>query len=355
METRKANKIRVLIVDDSQVSQKLHNHILASDSRFEIVGVAHNGQEAVQGVKLQRPHVVSMDLNMPVMDGMEATRKIMREFPVPIVVVSSLYDPEEQELAMEVLQAGAVTIMPKPVGPGHPDHKRSAKRYLQMLRNMSEVKVVRRRNNNVRVAVREEMIRETFVASELQKDYDLLVIGASAGGPEGMKIILEGLTPSFPIPIMIVQHIDRHFVEGYRNWLRSHTKIPVVTAYDGLSLQPGRACLAPADHHLIVRKEGEAGLLDEAPVGGHRPSVAHLFRSAGEVYGKRLIAVILSGMGNDGAEQMKVLRDMGALTIAQNAQSSLVFGMPGEAVRLGAASHVLTPGEMVTMLLKIFK
>lgn len=345
----------MLIVDDSRVSQKLHHHLLASDSRFEIVGVAHNGREAVQCVKLHRPHVVSMDLNMPVMDGMEATRTIMREYPVPIVVVSSLYDPGKQELAMEVLQAGAVTIMPKPVGPGHPDHKRSAKRYLQMLRNMSEVRVVRRRNNIIRAAVAEEKIRETVVAGELRKDYGLLVIGASAGGPEGIKIILEALTPSFPVPIMIVQHIDRHFVEGYRSWLQSHTKIPVMTAYDGLSLQPGCACLAPADYHLVVRNEGEAGLLDDVPVAGHRPSVAHLFRSAGEVYGKRLIAVILSGMGNDGAEQMKVLKEIGALTIAQSAQSSLVFGMPGEAVRLGAANHVLTPPEIVAMLLEISK
>ncbi len=355
MEKKDKIRIKVLIVDDSRVSQKLHRHILATDSRFEIVGVANNGREAVKFVHLYRPDVVSMDLNMPVMDGMEATRTIMQEHPVPIVVVSSLYDPEQQELAMEVLKAGAVTIMPKPFGPGHPGHHTTAKKYLRMLKSMSEVKVVRRRNKSARNPVREKQIIEPIVAGEFRDDYKLLVIGASAGGPESIRTILEALPPTFPVPIMIVQHIDKHFIEGYRSWLQSNTRIPVVTAYDGQRLLPGYAYLAPGDYHLIVRQEGEAGLTQEMPDKGHRPSVAHLFRSAGNVYGKRLIAVILSGMGVDGACELKVLKDMGALTVAQNEQSSLVYGMPGEAVRLAAACHVLTPEETVRMIIEIFK
>ncbi len=355
MQKPDREKIKVLIVDDSYVSQKLHRHIIESDGDFEIAGIASNGREAIALAEKLQPHVISMDLKMPFMDGMEATRFIMQTNPVPIVVVTSLYDPTNQKLAMEVLEAGAVIIMPKPYGYGHSDYNRAAGKYLRMLKSMSEVKVVRRRPNRFRLSSSEKIVKNQVISQLTRNDYQLLVIGASAGGPEGLKTILAALKPGFPIPVLIVQHIDRHFTEGYRLWLQSCTKISVLTANEDQILLPGHAYLAPGDRHLIVKSNAFATLSDDDPVRGHRPSVGPLFSSAGDVYGDKVIAVILSGMGSDGVHEMKRLRELGALTIAQNKASSLVFGMPGEAVRLGAVSYTLSPEEITKLLLKIFK
>jgi len=341
-------------VDDCQVSQKLHQHVIGSDNQFEIIGIASNGREAIELSRTHKPHVISMDLNMPVMDGMEATRQIMRTNPVPIVVVSSLYDPDKLELAMEVLEAGAVITMPKPFGPGHPEHERTAKKYRMMLKSMAEVRVIRRRPHLFNKKSSIENSPVTINPTQQETDYRVVLIGASAGGPESTKTILSALNEDFPLPIMIVQHIDRNFTESYRSWLQSHSNVPLLTAADDQPLLPGHAYLAPADKHLIVKSEGLAGLSNDPPVrGGQRPSVARLFKSAGEIYGKKVIAVILSGMGKDGVAEMKMLRDMGAYTIAQDENSSLVYGMPGEAVRIGAAENTYTPEEMVKLIINI--
>ncbi len=351
-----SKKIRVLVVDDSWVSQKLYRKILLDDGRFELLPIAANGRQAIEFVEEYHPDVVSMDVNMPVMDGIQATRLIMQVSPVPIVIVSSLYNPSEQEMAMEVLEAGAVSIMPKPNGPGHPAHLSTSRRYLNLLKSMSEVKVVRRRlyhKKEVPLPVAVDHI--VMPRHNHQKGYKILVIGASAGGPESVKTILSALTPAFPLPVMIVQHIDPHFTEGFRLWLQSYSGIPVMLADSNQSLLPGHAYLAPGSKHLIIKHEGMATLSDAPPEKGHKPSVAHLFRSAGLVYGDNTIAVILSGMGSDGAAALKVLRDLGALTFAQNESSCLVYGMPGEAVRMGAASGILPPQDIVMEIMNIFK
>lgn len=355
MQERK-EKIRLLIVDDSIVSQRVFSFIAETDDRLEIVGYASNGQEAIESVKRLKPDIVSMDIEMPIMDGKEATRQIMQICPVPIVISSNLYDPGQQELAMEVLEAGAVIIIPKPTGPDNPNYADSAKTWLRMVRTMSEVKVIRRKpflkqNNTINFAGSEikpdQPVRE-------QSNYSILVIGASAGGPESVKTILSKLQTDFPLPVMIVQHIDKHFSEGYRLWLQSYSKIPVLAASEVQQLLPGNVYLSPGEKHLVIKNEGLAILSNEAPLKGHRPSVGHLFKSAAMIYGNRTIAVILSGMGNDGAEELKLLRNLGALTFAQNEASSLVFGMPGEAVRLRAAKRILPPEDIANEIINLF-
>jgi len=350
-------KIRILIVDDSMVSQKLYRHIIAADDRFEVVCVASNGQDAIDCVKKYSPDVVSMDINMPKMNGIEATRLIMQQNPVPIVISSSLYDPTQQEMAMQVLEAGAVAIMPKPFGPGHPGYNSTSRQWLRMLKSMSEVKVIRRKPFN-KSSDNQPNFPESSTSNFGQKyptgNYKVLVIGASAGGPESVKAILSQLDKSFPLPVLLVQHIDRHFSEGYRLWLQSYTNIPVLTATDNQPLKPAHVYLSPGDKHLVLKSEGMATLSNDLPARGHKPSVAHLFKSAAEIYGANTIAVILSGMGNDGAAELKLLRNLGALTFAQNEASCLVFGMPGEAVKMDAAVKVLPPDEIVKQIMNLF-
>ncbi len=358
MEIGPAKKIRVLIVDDSHVSQKFFNKLLSDDGNFELVGLASNGRQAIEAVVQYKPDVVSMDINMPVMDGVEATRHIMQTNPVPIVIVSSLYNASEQEMAVRVLEAGAVSIMPKPHGPGHPRHLFSSRQYLNMLRAMAEVKVVTRRNHlkhdkshtNPSQTDQNNLI---LPQSAVNKSYDVVVIGASAGGPEAIKTIISSITPDFSLPILIVQHIDSAFAEAYASWLQSHTQLSVTLAGKNQPLLAGHVYLSPGDKHLIISSEGKATINDSPPVRGHRPSVAKLFHSAAEVYHKNVIAIILSGMGIDGVEELIHLKNIGALTLAQNEASCLVYGMPGEAVKRGAATGVMPPLDIARELNRI--
>lgn len=348
MNTQPTKKIKVLIVDDSIVSQKLYQRLLGSDSRFEVVGIAGNGQQAIEYVARFKPDVVSMDINMPLMDGVEATRQIMQQTPVPITIVSSLYNPEEVEIAMKVLEAGAVNIISKPNGPGHPKFESDSRQYLDMLRMMSEVKVVRRRAASQFSTTKPSgnVSLEFPPSANAEKDYGIVVIGASAGGPEALKSLLGTFTPGFPLPILIVQHIDPNFAEGYRAWLQSNVYIPVMAAEKNQKIKPGFAYIAPGDFHLEIIAEGVITLTSGPPVKGLRPAVANLFRSAANIYGKRSIAIILSGMGADGAAEITLLRSKGAMTFAQNEASCLVFGMPGEAIKSGGIVSVLPPVEI---------
>jgi len=355
VQEKKRDKINVLVVDDSRVSQKLYERIITADERFELAGIAADGEEAVQLAAKLKPDVISMDLNMPRMDGMEATRRIMHLHPVPVIVVSSLYDISQQEMAIQVLEAGAVHIMPKPEGPAHLNHKRTVRQYLNALASMSEVKVVRRKPNTKPEASKTVYVSSDHVLPEIEKsgNIKLLVIGASAGGPEGLKAILNEVGPDFPVPILIVQHIDHHFAEAYIQWLQTHTSMPVIMTGEDMALQRGKAYLAPGDKHLVVKAEGIVTVSSLPPVKGHRPSVSYLFSSAAKIYQNQIIAVLLSGMGTDGAQDLKYLKDLGAVTFAQNEESCLVFGMPGEAVKLGGACAVLPPLKIISEIKKI--
>jgi two-component system chemotaxis response regulator CheB len=348
--------IKVLIVEDSLVNQNLLKGLILSDSRFKLVGIANNGRQAIEFVSLYSPDVVSMDIHMPVMDGVEATMNIMQKTPVPIVIVSSFYQTSEVELAIKVLDAGAVTILPKPFGPGHPKFAQSSRQYLNMLKAMSEVKVVRRKNTDgFKIPPPSLSGYPAPKAMQGSREFKVLVIGASAGGPEGIRTILTGLPPDFSLPVLIVQHIDANFAEGFCSWLNTFSKLPVHIAVNGEPFLPGNVYLPPGDRHLSVRSEGVIAVINEGPIKGLRPAVAILFQSAAKVYGKNLIAVLLSGMGKDGAAELKTLYEIGAHTIVQSEQSCLVFGMPGEAVKLGAASKIMSPTDMIKEITDLIK
>jgi len=355
VEEKSRGKISVLVVDDSRVSQKLYERIITADERFELVGIAADGQQAVEIAATLKPDIISMDLNMPRMDGMEATRQIMYLHPVPIIVVSSLYDISQQEMAIQVLEAGAVHIMPKPEGPLHINHKRTVRQYLNALASMSEVKVVRRKPTVKPSTLKTVSYSNDVVVAESKKNrtIKLMLIGASAGGPEGIKAILNEVGPDFPVPILIVQHIDPHFAEAYLQWLQTHTSMPVIMAGEDMALKPGKAYLPSGDKHLVVKADGIVTVNTLPPMKGHRPSVGYLFSSAAKIYQNQIIAVLLSGMGTDGAEDLKTLKDIGAVTFAQNEESCLVFGMPGEAVKLGGACAVLPPDKIISEIKKI--
>jgi two-component system, chemotaxis family, protein-glutamate methylesterase/glutaminase len=359
-------KVRVLIVEDTLVGQSLLKGLLADDPIFEVIGIAQNGKEAVEFVAKYFPDVVSMDIFMPVMDGVEATRLIMRITPLPIVIVSSFYSASEVKMSFSILEAGALTILPRPFGPGHPQYNQTARNYRNTLKMMSQVKVGPRRASVTPAKVapaRSSGTSAVITGGHLHSEQSpgasstckVIAIGASAGGPQAIQVILEGLDAKLPVPVLIVQHIDPHFADGYCDWLNATSKIPVHIASDGEKMLAGHAYLPPGDHHLGVQHEGVITISKNPPEKGLRPAVSFLFRQVNAVYRKNSICILLSGMGTDGAKEMKELRDTGALTIAQDTQSALVHGMPGEAIRLGGATLILTPEAIVEEINKIGK
>ena len=344
-------RIRVLIVDDSPVNIAYLRALLDSDPRLEVAGTASSGAEAVERVGTLRPDVVTMDLQMPGMDGFVATRVIMETVPTPIVVVSASYEADEIHKSFRAIEAGALAILPRPAGPGHERHEREVADLLRTVRTMAEVPVVRRWAG-VRLAggVAERTPSSSPGPREAAMPNRVVAIGASTGGPPVVSAILAGLPKRFAAPVLIVQHVAAGFVQGFVDWLSATSAIRVALARDDELAEPGRAYVAPDDVHLGVTTDGRIRLGREEPDGGLRPSVAHLFRSVGEAFGPRAIGVLLTGMGGDGATELLRMRSKGALTIAQDAASSVIHGMPGEAIRLGAATYVLPPEGIISAL-----
>ncbi len=341
--------IKVLIVEDSQVIRDFLAFLLSSDPDIQVIGTAGNGEEAVRAVRQKKPDVVTMDIIMPVMDGFEATRVIMETCPTPIVIVSASWEPGEVAKTFRAMEAGAIAALEKPVGVSHPDHKKQAKELIQTVKLMSEVKVVRRRPRTP---------QETFksasaspVASfSADTDMKVVAIGASTGGPPVIETILSGLPKNFPAPLLIVQHIAAGFVQGFAEWLAVSSGVPVRIASDGEYPLPGCVYLAPDDLQMGIGSSGRIILSSGAPENGLRPSVSWMFRSVAEIFGKNAVGVLLTGMGKDGADELKRMREKGAITIVQDRETSVVYGMPGEARRIDAASYILSPSGIAAFL-----
>jgi two-component system chemotaxis response regulator CheB len=345
--------INVLIVEDSAVVREFLTYILDSDPDIHVVGTAHNGEEALEAVKRKKPDVITMDINMPKMNGFEATRRIMETHPMPIVIVSGSWDTKEVATTFRAVEAGALAVVPRPMGLGHPDYEATAKELVQTVKLMSEVKVVRRWARHRREGVIPAVPPPVEVEVELKRaptEIKLVAVGASTGGPIVIQTILSGLPKDFPVPVLIVQHIASGFVEGFVEWLAQSSGFPVHLAADGEHLLPGHAYVAPDGFHMGVVNGERIALSKDGPENGLRPSASYLFRSVAMVYGQHAVGVLLTGMGKDGAEELRLMKEQGAVTLAQDQESSVVHGMPGEAIRLDAATYVLPPEKMAPAL-----
>jgi two-component system chemotaxis response regulator CheB len=345
----KLKPIKVLVVEDSNVVRTLLVHLLNSDERIQVVGTAKTGREALHLLDQTPTDLILMDIEMPEMDGFEATRRIMETKPLPIVICCGSGNPHESISTFRLMEAGAVACVEKPRGTGHKDFAAMAAHLLQTVKLMSEVKVVRRWPH-LRRDPAAELDAAPPIRRASQSRIEYIGIGASTGGPPVLQTILAALPADFSVPILIVQHISPGFLGGLVEWLNQTTACKIHIAAHGTQPRPGHVYFAPDDFHMALRPGGTLALTREEPDSRLRPSVAHLFHSLAGVCGASAVGVLLTGMGKDGAAELKEMHDKGAVTIVQDRESSIVHGMPGEAIALGAASHVLPPDRIAPAL-----
>jgi len=340
---RGQKKIKILVIDDSALIRRILCSILEKDPQIEVVGEAENGKVGVEKAIKLKPDVILMDIHMPVMDGLEATQNIMSLCPRPILIISSVVNKTEAYSSFRALAAGALDVLKKPDSDA--EWKKLSEILIRKVKLFAEVK------NLSPVKVKPQVLPLTGVKKGKEK-YEVVAIGASTGGPTILKEIIAPLPPSFPMPILIVQHMPHGFIEVMVEWLNYNVKLKVKQAQQGESIKAGIVYVAPAGKHLQVNSRRFLVVDGVTPlVNSHRPSVDLLFQSVAQVYGDKAIGILLTGMGEDGARGLKAIKEAGGYTIAQDKQGCVVFGMPKAAIELGAAIKVLKPAQIAQELL----
>lgn len=334
-------RVRVMLVEDSRVVRALLTHIVGRDPRLEIVAAVASGEEALTRLDSVRPDVISMDIRLPGIDGLETTRRIMAERPTPIVVVADAIEDSSLRISMNALRAGALSVVEKPVATTNAGYDAVADEICTQLRIMAEVPVIRRRPIGTEWAGRSASPGPPVPDPVPAGRATVLAIAASTGGPPALARVLGGLPDGFPLPVLLVQHMGAAFMEGFAAWLNGVVPLPVAVARDGERAEPGRVYVAPGDRHLELGPGGILRIVDTAPVGGQRPAATVLFRSVARQAGAGGIGVLLTGMGEDGAQGLLDMRRAGAATTAEHESTAVVYGMPAAAVRLSAAGAVL--------------
>lgn len=340
--------IRVLIVDDSKVIQSFLYNLLSSDPDLQVVGFASTGNEAIELVKFNKPDVITMDIHMPGIDGYEATRIIMETVPTPIVIVSGSLTMKEEAGIFRSLEAGALAVVHRPPGFGEPQYAEARNELIRTVKQLSAVKTARL-IPSIQNAVKEPTRYQQQFGHDL-RGIKIIAIGASTGGPIAIQKILSILPGDLPIPVLIVQQIALGFGRALNTWLNFTSGIKVKLAVDGETVSAGFGYLAPDHFHLGITQKGKIILSSEQNENEFRPSINFLFRSVAMAYGHDSIGVLLSGIGKDGATELKSMKDRGALTIVQDEESSLVFSMPEEAMKIGASSYSLPPEHIAEIL-----
>lgn len=340
--------IKVLLTDDSLLAREVLKDILGATSDILVTGEAVNGNEALQMTERLQPDLIIMDLVMPVMDGLTAIEEIMARFPTPILVLSATLDDSEVNNAFAAIKRGALDVMAKP---GGEDIKRSSGGFsaalIDKVRMLARIKVIRRRPS-----IRPYVVP---IAALLLPagNRQVLAIGASTGGPQAVMHIVKSLPADFKAATVIVQHIANGFAGGFAQWLDRECNISVRLAADGDEFKLGEVLVAPGDNHMIV-SDGVIRLTKDKPVNCCRPSIDVLFKSLAVEEGARVVGVLLSGMGKDGAQGFKHIKEHGGLTIAQDEQSCAVFGMPKAAIALNAVDLIVPLAGIPDALSKIF-
>jgi len=338
----RSDPIRVLVVDDSVVVRELLKEMLSSDPDIWIAGEASNGKEAVERTLALSPDIVTMDIRMPVMDGLEAVQEIMAVKPTPILIITASLSKDDLDISFQAIHRGALDVMLKPALDSRGEYVKIQKDLVEKVKLLSRIRVIphfRRRPRKTRPIPSAKAHERNLVT----------VIGASTGGPAAVMTVMKSLTANFPAPVVIVQHIYQGFSEGFASWLERNLPFQVRIAADGDRLAPGRVLVAPDGFHTVL-EAGRIRLSDDPPLNSCKPSVDALFLSAAEVFRENVIGILLTGMGSDGARGAKAIRERGGHVIVQDEESCVVFGMPQAAIHLGAATEILPLSDIAEAL-----
>ncbi len=360
--------IRVLVAEDSPTARALLVAMLEADPEIEVIAQASTGLAAVEMAERLKPDLITMDVHMPELDGLQATERIMLRCPRPIIIVSSHARDADVSLSLDATRAGALLVLPKPEGPGSGFFDSDQKQLVAMVKALATVKVVRRWRGTAPVApaatdsvlTTAQKVWHSLSMSSRTDDRPpatLVAIAASTGGPAALKDLIGMLPRDFAAPILIVQHIAKGFVHGLASWLGADSQLKVKVASDGEWLLPGTVYVAPDALHLEVRTRGadafRVALTASQPVGTFRPSASRLFSSVAATVGERALAIILTGMGDDGVAGLRdVHRARGAI-LAQDEASSVIYGMPREAVRAGVVDEQISLLSLPSRLVEL--
>lgn len=338
--------VNVLIADDSRLTRTVIKDLLSRDRDISVVGEVCDGQEAVRETCRLRPDLIIMDVMMPVMDGLAATVEIMASCPTPILILSANVDPQDSRSAFNAIKHGALDVMEKPQGVVTEAFEEIAAQLIQKVKFLARVRVIHHfRRPRKRVPL----------SQPADHRRSILAIGASTGGPKAVMRLMKELPRETGVQVLIVQHIARGFAAGFAEWLDRESPLTVRLAREGDCLEDGVALVAPNGVHMAVQN-GRVVLTESSPVNSCRPSVDVLFQSlARSELAARAVAVLLTGMGRDGAEGMAALRQSGSYNIAQDETSSAVFGMPKAAIDLGGVHQTLALGEIPAAVLRLLQ
>ncbi|MGE5554063.1 MAG: protein-glutamate methylesterase/protein-glutamine glutaminase [Betaproteobacteria bacterium] len=335
--------LRVLVVDDSAFFRRIIGEVLGRDPSLRVAGVARDGRDAVAKVKALRPDVVTLDVNMPELDGLGALRQIMREIPTPVVMLSSL-TTEGAEETIQALQEGAVDFLCKP---GLAQVGGSWQEEL-----IAKVKVAARANLSRAGAATHLRPAVTSRGSQGEARARVIAIGTSTGGPKALQEVIPRLPSDLPVGVLVVQHMPAGFTRTLAQRLDAASSVRVKEAEDGEPVLPGTVYIAPGAYHLRVTPRGEIALGQDPPIASLRPSVDALFESVAEVYGSGTVAAVLTGMGSDGTRGARLIKRAGGWVIAEDQSTCVVYGMPRSVIEEGCADRVVPVGEVAEELVQ---
>ncbi len=353
-------KIRVLVVDDSALMRQFISDILKSDPRIEVAGTARDGRDALMQIRTLNPDVVTMDVEMPNMDGLKALEEIMKTKPLPVIMVSSLTQTGA-ETTLKALALGCVDFIGKPSGTISLNIRDVGQDLINKVIAASTAKLITRPGNFGVAAPKpspfaSDFRRMTPPANTGRRD--IVAIASSTGGPMALSELMPKLPKNFPVPIVITQHMPKEFTPSFSKRLNDTSQIEVLEGFDGLTLKPGRAVVAPGGSHLIIKRRAGAavcGLSDSPPVLSVKPAANIMFQSVAEQYGGNVLCVILTGMGRDGTDGAVALKKKGAYVIAESQKTCVVYGMPKAAVDAGVVDEVLPLNEIPDAMVRLVK
>jgi len=352
-------KIRVLVVDDSAVVRQTMKEILESDPHIEVIATAADPYIAVERIKQEVPDVITLDVEMPRMDGITFLEKLMAQHPIPVVICSTLTE-KGSETALAAMEKGAVEIITKPKLGTKQFIEESRIRICDAVKSAAQVRVQRLAGIICHPPVAPKLTADAVLAKRssnamIQTTEKVVVVGASTGGTEALRVFLEALPPDAP-GILIVQHMPEKFTANFAKRLDSLCAVSVKEAADGDSVLRGQALIAPGNRHMLLKRSGAryyVEVKDGPLVSRHRPSVDVLFRSTARYAGANAVGVIMTGMGDDGARGMLEMKEAGAINLAQDEASCIVFGMPAEAIKFGGVSRVCSLTQIAPEVVRL--